>query len=71
MRAFLSQLFNWKRHPKAVFLWAIPLFSIGIMLALARAYLEVRLHHDYSYVIIVNVLLFLGLMSIRPILKRL
>ena len=51
MKQLFQRLFNWNKYPKAVFLFALPLFCLGWMLCLSVMVLQIKLHHDFSYLI--------------------
>jgi hypothetical protein len=59
MKNALSRLFNWKKNPASVFLFAIPLAVLGFGAMALRAILEWKLHGDpvYAGIVLAGLLL--------------
>lgn len=67
-RQALDELFNWKKNPKSVFFFALPLFVLGFALHVAYAYLQWTINGDIGYFYILlagTALLCFGLWPIR------
>jgi hypothetical protein len=69
MKTLLSYL-NWKKNPSIIWAYSIPLFALGALALLCRAYIEVHTKGDWSYVIIANALLALGAGAFISIVNR-
>lgn len=71
MKSALSTLFNWKKNPSSVFLFAIPLAFAGFFLHGLYAYLMWREHGQWGYsLIVLGALVLLGV-GLWPVRKRL
>lgn len=67
----LNYLFNWKKNPASVFLFAVPLAFAGFFLHGWYAYLMWKVNGQWGYSVIVLVALVVLAIGIWPVRKRL
>lgn len=62
----IEPIWNWRKHPKGVLLWAIPLFILGMFFLSLRAILEYIYHDDPWFLVILLGGCILGFVALRP-----
>lgn len=73
MNSILSRLFNWKKHPKSVFIWAAPLAILGLGTASMMPYAQWRTGNQgwWVYLLIVVAAYLTLWVCLRPVWSQL
>lgn len=66
LRSTLSYLFNWRKHPASVFLFAVPLFVLGFGSLTVFAGMQWHLNEKPGYAVIVLIAMVVLVVALMP-----